>query len=100
MSDKIILGHGFGGRMTRELVRDLFCKHLGDVGPDAMDDGAVLNFADGQAGKPAPQVVFTTDSYVVSPLEFPRGDIGTLAVCGTVNDLAVMGARPLWLSLG
>jgi len=79
--------------MTRELVRDLFCRHLGDVGPSTMDDGAVLEPNEGE-------LVFTTDSYVVSPLEFPGGDIGTLAVCGTVNDLAVMGARPLWLSLG
>ena len=94
MSDKIILGHGSGGRMTRELVRDVFCRHLGDVGPTSLDDGAVLE--NGTPGK----IVFTTDSYVVSPLEFPGGDIGALAVCGTVNDLAVMGARPLWLSLG
>lgn len=79
--------------MTRELVQDVFCRHLGDTGPEAMDDGAILNPAGGK-------LVFTTDSYVVSPLEFPGGDIGTLAVCGTVNDLAVMGARPQWLSLG
>jgi len=93
MTEKILLGHGSGGRMTRELVRDVFCRHLGDIGPESMDDGAVLAQTDGK-------LVFTTDSYVVSPLEFPGGDIGTLAVCGTVNDLAVMGARPLWLSLG
>ncbi len=93
MGEKIILGHGSGGRMTRELVRDLFCKQLGDVGPRSMDDGAVMPSVDGE-------LVFTTDSYVVSPLEFPGGDIGSLAVCGTVNDLAVMGAKPLWLSLG
>ena len=87
--------------MTRELVRDVFCKHLGDAGPESLDDGAVLSFpgkSDGDAA--STKLVFTTDSYVVSPLEFPGGDIGTLAVCGTVNDLAVMGARPLWLSLG
>jgi hydrogenase expression/formation protein HypE len=93
MGEKIILGHGSGGRMTRELVRDVFCRHLDDVGPDSMDDGAVLPVVDGE-------LVFTTDSYVVSPLEFPGGNIGSLAVCGTVNDLAVMGAKPLWLSLG
>ena len=93
MGEKIILGHGSGGRMTRELVRDLFCRHLGDAGPVSMDDGAVLDQEDGR-------LVFTIDSYVVSPLEFPGGDIGSLAVCGTVNDLAVMGAKPLWLSLG
>ncbi len=93
VGEKIILGHGSGGRLTRDLVRDVFREHLGETGPDSMDDGAVL---------PAPmgELVFTTDSYVVSPLEFPGGDIGALAVCGTVNDLAVMGARPLWLSLG
>ena len=79
--------------MTRDLVKDLFCRYLGDVGPESMDDGAVLPSAGGK-------LVFTTDSYVVSPLEFPGGNIGTLAVCGTVNDLAVMGARPLSLSLG
>ncbi len=79
--------------MTHGLVRDLFCKHLGDAGPASLDDGAVLEPTDGK-------LVFTTDSYVVSPLEFPGGDIGSLAVCGTVNDLAVMGAKPLWLSLG
>jgi hydrogenase expression/formation protein HypE len=90
---KIILGHGSGGRLTQELVRDVFCRHLGESGPSSLDDGAVLDF-------PAGRLVYTTDSYVVSPLEFPGGDIGTLCVAGTVNDLAVMGARPLWLSLG
>ncbi len=90
---KIILGHGSGGRLTHELVRDVFCRHLGDNGPSSLDDGAVLDF-------PAGRLVYTTDSYVVSPLEFPGGDIGTLCVAGTVNDLAVMGAKPLWLSLG
>lgn len=93
MNDKIILGHGSGGRLTQELVRDVFCKHLGKAGPSSLDDGAVLDFPDGK-------LVYTTDSYVVSPLEFPGGDIGTLCVAGTVNDLAVMGAKPLWLSLG
>lgn len=93
MSGKIILGHGSGGRMTKNLVRDLFCRQLGDAGPVTLDDGAVLEQSEGR-------LVFTTDSYVVSPLEFPGGDIGALAVCGTVNDLAVMGARPVWLSLG
>lgn len=106
MGDKIILGHGSGGRMTHELVRDVFRKHLGDAGPSAMDDGAILGApisrsADVALESDSPgKIVFTTDSYVVSPLEFPGGDIGTLAVCGTVNDLAVMGAKPLWLSLG
>lgn len=91
--DTIILGHGSGGRLTQDLVRDVFLKHLGTAGPATLDDGAVL---DTLKGRP----VFTTDSYVVSPLEFPGGDIGSLCVAGTVNDLAVMGAKPLWLSLG
>ncbi len=93
VNDKIILGHGSGGRLTQELVRDVFLKHLGEAGPSSLDDGAVL---DAQKER----LVYTTDSYVVSPLEFPGGDIGTLCVAGTVNDLAVMGAKPLWLSLG
>ena len=93
IEQKVILGHGSGGRLTQELVRDLFCRHLAEAGPSSLDDGAVLDF-------PASKLVYTTDSYVVSPLEFPGGDIGTLCVAGTVNDLAVMGARPLWLSLG
>jgi len=92
-NDKIILGHGSGGRLTQELVRDVFCKHLGDAGPSTLDDSAVLDMPEGK-------LVYTTDSYVVSPLEFSGGDIGTLCVAGTVNDLAVMGAKPLWLSLG
>jgi len=92
-NDKIILGHGSGGRLTQELVRDVFLKHLGEAGPSSLDDSAVL---DAQKEK----LVYTTDSYVVSPLEFPGGDIGTLCIAGTVNDLAVMGAKPLWLSLG
>lgn len=80
--------------MTRTLVRELFCGCLGNTGPESMDDGVILK------SPAAEHLVFTTDSYVVTPLEFPGGDIGSLAVCGTVNDLAVMGARPLWLSLG
>jgi hydrogenase expression/formation protein HypE len=106
MGEKIILGHGSGGRMTRDLVRDVFCKHLDEVGPESMDDGAILGVPNSSSACIAREndtpshLVFTTDSYVVSPLEFPGGDIGSLAVCGTVNDLAVMGARPLWLSLG
>jgi len=91
--DKIILGHGSGGRLTWELVSDLFLKHLGEAGPSSLDDGAVLDALTGS-------LVYTTDSYVVSPLEFPGGNIGTLAVAGTVNDLSVMGATPRWLSLG
>ena len=87
--DRILLAHGGGGSLTRELIEELFLAKFKNPFLQPLDDGAVL---DGHA--------FTTDSYVVSPYVFPGGDIGKLAVCGTVNDLAVMGAQPLWLSLG
>lgn len=93
MNDKIILGHGSGGRLTRDLIKEIFIKELGEIAPDTLDDGAIL-----PARKE--KLVFTTDSYVVNPIEFPGGNIGDLAVSGTVNDLAVMGATPLYLSLG
>ncbi|MFC1584113.1 hydrogenase expression/formation protein HypE [Fibrobacterota bacterium] len=92
-TDKILIGHGSGGRLTRELVNEVFIRTLGDRATGGLDDGAVLPAC-------GDKLVYTTDSYVVSPLEFPGGDIGSLAVSGTVNDLAVMGARPLYLSLG
>jgi hydrogenase expression/formation protein HypE len=90
--DHITLAHGNGGRFMRELVRDVFARHFGGAALDTAADGAVL---------PAPggRLVFTTDSFIVDPLEFPGGDIGSLAVHGTVNDLAVSGATPRWLSL-
>jgi len=87
---RILLDHGEGGAATARLVRDLFLAHLG--GPTILEDGAVV-----EAGE---RVVLTTDTYVVKPLEFPGGDIGRLAVAGTVNDLAVMGAEPRYLTAG
>lgn len=93
MHDKILLGHGSGGRLTRDLVRSIFSEILGDTGPQSYNDGVMLEL-------PHNKIVFTTDSFVVSPLCFPGGDIGTLAISGTVNDLAVSGAQPLYLSLG
>jgi hydrogenase expression/formation protein HypE len=87
---KILLDHGEGGAATARLVRDLFVARLG--GPAILEDGTVV-----EAGE---RVVLTTDSFVVKPLEFPGGDIGRLAVCGTVNDLAVMGAVPRYLTAG
>jgi hydrogenase expression/formation protein HypE len=89
MRDKIRLGHGSGGSMTHELIHDHFADRFGMQEP--MTDSAVLE-AEGTV------IAFTTDSYVVEPLFFPGGDIGKLAVCGTVNDLAVSGARPLYIS--
>lgn len=93
--DRILLSHGSGGRHTQELVRRLFAKHFSNPVLNEFGDAAVLRERQGQA-----PIAFTTDSYVVRPVEFPGGDIGKLAVCGTINDLAVTGAEPLWLSCG
>ncbi len=87
----ILLSHGSGGEMSRTLIRDLFMKHFGGEILAEATDAAVLEL-------PAGPAVFTTDSYVVSPLFFPGGDIGRLAVCGTVNDLSVSGGVPVALS--
>ncbi len=88
--DKVTLAHGGGGAKTEKLIREVFQAYLRDPVLQEMDDGALLEEG----------LVFSTDSFVVHPLVFPGGDIGRLAVSGTVNDLAVMGARPLYLSLG
>ncbi len=93
MNDKLILlSHGSGGAPARELVHELMLKHLGNALLDPLEDAAICGTLKGK-------VALTCDSYVVSPLFFPGGDIGKLAVCGTVNDLAVMGAQPLYLTL-
>jgi len=93
MSDKtILLDHGSGGLASQELISGLFLKHLTSPVLKGLEDSAIL---DNQAG----QLVFTTDSYVVDPLFFPGGDIGKLAVHGTINDLAMRGGRPICLSL-
>ena len=87
----IILGHGSGGKLTAQLVRDLFLPAFDNDYLRKLDDQAVF-----QAG--SARLAFTTDSYVVTPLFFPGGNIGELAVNGTVNDLAMSGAKPLFLS--
>ncbi len=89
--DKVLLGHGSGGRLTADLIRDVFLSAFKNPILDRLDDQAVLTL-DGL------RLAFTTDSFVVSPLFFPGGDIGSLAVHGTVNDLAMGGAQPLFLS--
>ncbi len=89
--ERILLAHGSGGRLSHRLVRELFLPLLGGTHLAPLDDAARLGIG-------AEEIAFTTDSFVVSPVEFPGGDVGRLAVCGTVNDLAVMGARPLFLS--
>ncbi|MEQ9640572.1 MAG: hydrogenase expression/formation protein HypE [Alphaproteobacteria bacterium] len=90
--DTVQLAHGGGGRAMARLIDTILLPAFNDPELDRRHDGAVLAL-DGPAA-------FTTDSYVVRPLEFPGGDIGTLAVNGTVNDLAMCGARPLYLSIG
>src|SRR5690606_18660528 len=87
------LAHGAGGKASQTLIEALFVETFANPVLERLDDGAVLETSAGR-------LVFTTDSYVVSPLFFPGGDIGDLAVNGTVNDLAVCGARPLYLSAG
>ena len=88
-----MLAHGGGGTMMHNLVGEIILGKLGNPILDALGDSAVLEFGDRR-------IAFTTDSFVVQPLFFRGGDIGKLAVCGTVNDLAMVGARPLYLSLG
>jgi hydrogenase expression/formation protein HypE len=93
--EHIVLGHGSGGRLSADLLRRVFLPAFGNEVLDRLEDQATL--ALGDVGD-APRIAFTTDSFVVRPLFFPGGDIGKLAVHGTVNDLAVGGARPRWLS--
>jgi len=91
---KVNLMHGAGGEVMGELLRTLTAfthRNAGGIGLEELDDGAVIPIG----GK---NVVFTTDSHVIRPIFFPGGDIGRIAVCGTINDLAVMGARPVALS--
>jgi hydrogenase expression/formation protein HypE len=91
MSDRILLAHGSGGRLAHDLIEKVLLKPLSNPLLDRLDDSAVVPFSG--------RLAFTTDSYVVNPIFFPGGDIGKLAVCGTVNDLSMVGATPLYLSL-
>ena len=91
MDNRILLAHGSGGKLSHDLVRKHIISRITNPLLDRLDDSAVLD-SEGR-------LAFTTDSYVVSPIIFPGGDIGRLAVCGTVNDLSMAGARPLYLSL-
>lgn len=91
--DRILLAHGEGARLSRKLIRGVLMEAFDNEFLRPLADGAILPAIDGR-------LVMTTDSYVVSPLFFPGGDIGKLAVHGTINDLAVCGAEPLYLSLG
>lgn len=92
-NDLILLGHGSGGRLSHQLLDELIIPIVSGVASSAQNDAALLGTVPGR-------IAYTTDSFVVDPIFFPGGTIGSLAVHGTVNDLAMMGARPLWLSVG
>lgn len=91
--DRILLAHGSGGSMMKELIEEVFIAEFRDEVLLRMDDAATLDF-------PGSRLAFSTDTYTVSPLFFPGGDIGRLAICGTVNDVATSGARPMYISVG
>jgi len=90
--DRITLAHGNGGRFMRELIEEVFARNLVESELDIQADAVPIDLNGGE-------VMITTDGFTVQPLEFPGGDIGSLAVHGTTNDLAVAGARPLYLTL-
>jgi hydrogenase expression/formation protein HypE len=90
---RVLLGHGSGGKLSARLLRDEFLPHLGNDILAQLGDAAVLRIGDSE-------IAMSTDTFVVKPLEFPGGDIGSLSIHGTVNDLAMMGARPAFVSAG
>jgi hydrogenase expression/formation protein HypE len=92
MENNILLGHGSGGKLSHTLIKDLFVTYFENSILKQQTDSALLNIS-------STNIAFTTDSYIVDPIFFPGGDIGKLAVCGTVNDLAVSGAIPKYLSV-
>jgi len=96
--ERVLLAHGDGGELMGELIERVFVSRLG-TGEPAGDDSARIGEGGGRGhARPTGRLVFTTDGFVVDPIFFPGGDIGKLAVCGTVNDLAAAGARPVGLS--
>jgi hydrogenase expression/formation protein HypE len=94
-TDTIVIGHGSGGQMTQDLIRNIFQSRIGNTILAEGNDAARLSF-----DKKSGQIAVSTDSHVVSPLFYPGGDIGRLAVCGTVNDVAMLGAKPAFLTAG
>lgn len=94
----IVMGHGSGGKMMSDLIKHMFMPISNHPALSQLGDSAVLNIP--TDGSPSRRLAFSTDSFVVSPLVFPGGDIGKLAVHGTINDLAMSGAKPLYLSAG
>jgi hydrogenase expression/formation protein HypE len=92
-TERVLLGHGSGGKLTAALLRDRFLPHLANPALSALGDAALV-------GVQGSELAVSTDTFVVSPIEFPGGNIGSLAVHGTLNDLAMMGAEPICLSVG
>ena len=92
-TDNILLGHGSGGKLSHELIDNLFTRHFKNPILEQQSDSAILPIN-------SSHIAYTTDSFVVDPIFFPGGNIGTLAIAGTVNDLAVSGSKPLYLSVG
>ncbi len=93
--EQIVIGHGSGGRMTADLLKEIFLPRFSNPALDAGNDAASVELPTG-----AGRLSISTDSHIVYPLFFPGGDIGRLAVCGTVNDVAMLGAKPLYLTAG
>ena len=91
LTDRVLMAHGSGGLMSQELIEQIFKKNWNNQHLDPMLDGALLDLPPGR-------VAMSTDSFVITPIFFPGGDIGKLSVCGTVNDLLACGAQPLYLS--
>jgi len=91
-NDKILLSHGSGGRMMQELIINLFLKHFNEEKDYLLTDSAILEIEE-------KYLTFTTDSYVVDPIFFPGGNIGKIAICGTINDLSVSASQPLYISV-
>lgn len=92
-TERVLLGHGSGGKLSAALLRDRFLPHLSNPALQQLGDAAVVQVFDGD-------IAMSTDTFVVSPIEFPGGNIGSLAVHGTLNDVAMMGAEPKFLSAG
>lgn len=96
-ADRVVMGHGSGGKMSHDLIREIFLRTFEGNLAQLGNDGAPLTFSGPLQTK---QIIISTDSHVVTPLFFPGGDIGRLSICGTVNDVAMMGADPIYLTAG
>jgi hydrogenase expression/formation protein HypE len=93
-NEQIMMGHGSGGRMTHDLIQSVFAKYLSNPILDRNNDAASLEITEGQ------RIAVSTDCHIIKPLFFPGGDIGRLAICGTVNDVSMLGAQPRYLTAG